>query len=112
YDLEFAMRGTIRNTRSAYLGVEASIAAIKALQQSVISQESALEATQAGFEVGTRTIVDVLLSTRNLFSARSRLAQARYNYVIAILSLKQAAGILTEDDLSMVNQWIEPKTNG
>lgn len=111
YDLEFAMRGTIRNTRSAYLGVEASIAAIKALQQSVISQESALEATQAGFEVGTRTIVDVLLSTRNLFSARSRLAQARYNYVIAILSLKQAAGILTEDDLSMVNQWIAPKTN-
>ena len=110
FDLEAALRSTVRSTRSAYLGVEASIAAIRALKQSVISQESALEATQAGFEVGTRTIVDVLLSTRNLFSARSRLAQARYDYVIAILELKRAAGILTEDDLTMINQWIEQVT--
>ncbi len=107
YDLESAMRSTVRNTRSAYLGVEASIASIKALQQSVVSQESALEATQAGFEVGTRTIVDVLLSTRTLYRARSNLANARYDYVLAILQLKQAAGILTNDDLNMVNNWIE-----
>ena len=57
------------------------------LKQSVISQESALEATQAGFEVGTRTIVDVLQSTRALFQARSSLADARYDYVLAILQL-------------------------
>lgn len=106
YDLESAMRGTIRTTRSSYLGVEASIAGIKALQQSVISQESALEATQAGFEVGTRTIVDVLLSTRSLYSARSSLATARYNYIMAILKLKQAAGILTRDDLTEINSWM------
>ncbi len=106
YDLESAMRGTIRTTRSSYLGVEASISAIKALQQSVISQESALEATQAGFEVGTRTIVDVLLSTRSLYSAKSGLASARYNYILAILKLKQAAGILSRDDLVEVNNWM------
>ena len=106
YDLESAMRSTVRNTRSSYLGVEASIASIRALQQSVISQESALEATQAGFEVGTRTIVDVLLSTRALFRARSNLANARYDYIQAILQLKQAAGILTDDDLTLVNNWI------
>ncbi len=106
YDLESAMRGTIRTTRSSYLGVEASISGIKALQQSVISQESALEATQAGFEVGTRTIVDVLLSTRSLYSAKSGLASARYNYILAILRLKQAAGILSRDDLVEVNKWM------
>jgi len=106
FDLESAMRGTIRTTRSSYLGVEASISGIKALQQSVVSQESALEATQAGFEVGTRTIVDVLLSTRSLYSARSSLATARYDYILAILKLKQAAGILTRDDLIEVNKWM------
>ena len=106
FDLESAMRETIRTTRSSYLGVGASISGIKALQQSVLSQESALEATQAGFEVGTRTIVDVLLSTRSLYSAKSQLATARYDYILAILKLKQAAGILTSDDLLEVNKWM------
>ena len=112
YDLESAMRSTVRNARQAYLGVEASIASIKALEQSVISQDSALEATQAGFEVGTRTIVDVLLSTRALYRARSNLANARYDYIVAILQLKQAAGILTVDDLDMVNDWIVNTVQG
>jgi len=106
YDLESTMRSTIRTTRSAYLGVNASISGIKALQQSVISQESALEATQAGFEVGTRTIVDVLLSTRSLYSARSSLATARYDYILAVLKLKQAAGILSSFDLQEMNKWM------
>ena len=106
YDLESSLRSTTRTTRSSYLGVNASISGIKALQQSGSSQESAREATQAGFEVGTRTIVDVLLSTRSLYSARSSLSKARYDYVLAILKLKQAAGILTSDDLIEVNNWM------
>ena len=106
YDLESAMRSTIRTARSAYLGVNASISRIKALEQSVISQQSALEATQAGFEVGTRTIVDVLLSTRSLYSARSGLSSARYNYILAVLRLKQAAGILSRFDLQEINKWM------
>ena len=77
---------------------------VRALEQAVISAESALNATEAGFEVGTRTIVDVLQSTRNLFEARRNLSGARYNYVIAILTLKQAAGNLSEDDLLAINQ--------
>jgi len=108
YDLESAMRGTIRTTRSSYLGVEATISGIKALEQAVISQESALLATQAGFEVGTRTIVDVLLSTRTLYSARSNLSTARFSYIMAVLRLKQAAGILTPDDLMEINKWMLP----
>ncbi|MCP4412405.1 MAG: TolC family outer membrane protein [Gammaproteobacteria bacterium] len=106
YDLESAMRSTIRTARSAYLGVNASISGIKALEQSVVSQQSALEATQAGFEVGTRTIVDVLLSTRTLYSARSSLSSARYNYILAVLKLKQAAGILSSFDLQEINKWM------
>jgi outer membrane protein len=103
-DLELGHRSVLRQIRSSYNNVGASIAGIKALEQAVISAESALKATEAGFEVGTRTIVDVLVSTRNLFDARRNLTKSRYDYILAVLSLKQAAGTLTEDDLALVNQ--------
>jgi outer membrane protein len=70
----------------------------------VVSAESALQATEAGFDVGTRTIVDVLNSNRNLFDARRNLADARYNFITSIINLKRAAGTLTEDDLRAINQ--------
>ncbi|MDH5630735.1 MAG: TolC family protein, partial [Gammaproteobacteria bacterium] len=62
-----------------------------------------LEATQAGFEVGTRTIIDVLLQTQQLFDAKRQHARARYDYIINTLKLKQAAGLLTEKDIVQVN---------
>lgn len=103
-DLELSYRTAVRQVRSSFNDINANIATIRALEQAVISAESALNATEAGFEVGTRTIVDVLLSTRNLFEARRNLSGARYNYVIAILTLKQAAGNLSEQDLQGINQ--------
>lgn len=103
-DLEMSYRTAVRQVRSSFNDINANIATIRALEQAVISAESALNATEAGFEVGTRTIVDVLLSTRNLFEARRNLSGARYNYVIAILALKQAAGSLSEQDLLAINQ--------
>lgn len=103
-NLELTYRQTIRVLRNSFNEVKASISTIKALEQSVISAESALQATEAGFDVGTRTIVDVLNSTRNLFDARRNLADARYLYIAAIVSLKQAAGTLTEDDLMAINR--------
>lgn len=102
-DLELGHRSVVRQIRVNYNNVGAAIAGIKALEQAVVSAESALKATEAGFEVGTRTIVDVLISTRNLFDARRNLTKARYDYILAVLSLKQAAGTLTEDDLATVN---------
>lgn len=105
-DLEAVYRRVIRDTRSAYLGVNANLATVKALQQAEISAQSALEATQAGFEVGTRTIVDVLQATSNLYSAKRNLWRARYDYVLNILRLKSAAGTLTEDDVARVNSWL------
>lgn len=103
-DLERSYRTAVRQVRVSFNDINANIATIRALEQAVISAESALNATEAGFEVGTRTIVDVLQSTRNLFEARRNLSAARYNYVIAILSLKQAAGNLSEQDLQAINQ--------
>lgn len=102
-DLELTHRAVLKQIRVSFNNIGASIASIKALEQAVVSAESALKATEAGFEVGTRNIVEVLNSTRNLFEARRNLSTARYNYILAVLSLKQAAGTLTEEDLSIVN---------
>ena len=96
-------RSVVRSVRSNYFEVSASISRIKALGQAVVSAESALKATEAGFEVGTRTIVDVLQSTRNLYDAKRNLASARYGYINSILALKQAAGTLAEQDVADIN---------
>jgi len=103
-DLAQTHRNVVRNTRNAYNTVIASVSAIKALGQSVVSAESALKATEAGFEVGTRTIVDVLDSTRNLFNAKRNLSSTRYAYVQNILTLKRAAGTISEQDLININK--------
>lgn len=103
-------RDVERLVRSAYLDVVANISTIRALEQAVVSAESALNATQAGFEVGTRTIVDVLDSTRNLFNARRNLSEARYGYIQGILTLQQAAGTISEDDLFAINDALRPPT--
>lgn len=104
--LEAAYRSAQRQTREAYLGVISGISQVKALAQSVISSESALEATQAGFEVGTRTTVDVVASQRVLLQAKRDYARARYDYILNTLRLKQAAGTLTPEDLHGINTWL------
>ena len=107
-DLMQTHREVIRDTRSAYNDVRATISGIRAFEQSVISAESALKATEAGFEVGTRTIVDVLDSTRNLYNAKRNLSSTRYTYIISVLALKKAGGTITESDLSAINQGLLP----
>jgi len=101
--LEQTHRSVTKNVRNNFNNVNASISSIKAYEQSVISSESALKATQAGFEVGTRTIVDVLNRTRDLYDSKRQLSEARYGYINSILALKQAAGTLTEDDVIAIN---------
>ena len=107
YGVEQQKRVVTRQVRDAYRGVIASISQVKALKATRVSSKSALEATEAGFEVGTRTIVDVLNSQRNLYSAIRDYSQARYNYIINGLLLKQAAGTLSVKDLEQVNQWLK-----
>ena len=80
---------------------------MEATKQAVISAQSSLEATQAGFEVGTRTIVDVLLAQQTLFQAQSAYSQARHAFVISGLQLKQAAGVVDVKDVEAVNALLE-----
>lgn len=98
-----ALRQAIQQTRDAYLGVQSSIAQAKALKQALASTQVAHEATQAGFEAGTRTAIDVLTALREVYRAERDYARARYTYVINTLRLKQAAGTLTMDDGRNIN---------
>ncbi len=102
-DLSLTHRNVVSNTRNAYNTVIAGISAINALEQSVLSAQKALEATEAGFEVGTRTIVDVLDSTKNLYNAKRNLSTTRYGYINEVLLLKRAAGTITEEDINAIN---------
>ena len=95
-----------QQSRTAYLDVVSGISQVKAFDQALESSNIALEATQAGFEVGTRTSVDVLISLRETYRAQRDYASSRYEYVLNKLRLKQAAGILNEDDLIEVNGFL------
>jgi outer membrane protein len=106
---ELTYRSVVRSIRTSYANVITLISTIKAQEQAVISAESALKATEAGFEVGTRTIVDVLDSTRALFSAKRNLSSSRYDYILAVLQLKQAAGTITGEDVEKVSQGLQEK---
>jgi outer membrane protein len=106
HSLEQARRSAQRLTREAYLGVISGISQVTALKQAVVSSETALEATEAGFEVGTRTAVDVVASQRATSEARRNYSQAKYDYILNTLRLKQAAGSLSPDDLKLVNTWL------
>lgn len=90
-------------TSERYRGVAVEISKVKALKQAILSSEKALGASRAGFEAGTRTIVDVLDSQRELLRARRDYARSRYDYLINTLLLKQVAGIVTGSDVEMIN---------
>jgi outer membrane protein len=105
--LERIARQTERQTRDAYLGVISEISRVRALRQSVESNRTALRATEAGFEVGTQTTVDVLASQDNLRQAETLYSRSRYDYMINVLTLKQAAGQLSEADVMQVDGWLQ-----
>lgn len=106
--LDRQRRSVTRLTKDAYRGVLSSISQVKALKAAVTSAQSALEATEAGFEVGTRTMVDVLAEQRNLYRAQRDYAKARYDYIVSSLVLKQSASSLRREDVELVNNWLKP----
>jgi outer membrane protein len=103
----FTERRVVQVTRSSYLSVIANAARAQALRQAVESNQASLESTEAGFEVGTRTQVDVLLALQDLFRAQRDQAEARYAFVVDRLLLQRAVGTLTEADLRLINQLLE-----
>ncbi|MCF4176677.1 outer membrane channel protein TolC [Vibrio sp. McD22-P3] len=102
-DLESTFREVQKDVRAINNNIRSSIGSIQAYKQSVISAESALTATQEGFNVGTRTIVDVLESTQNVYQANKNLSDARYQYILSQVQLKQAIGTLSEQDIVDIN---------
>lgn len=104
--LQRVTRATERQARDAYLGVLSEISRVKALKQAVASSTTALQATQAGYEVGTRTIVEVLNSQFSLYASITNHYQSRYDYILNVLRLKQAAGSLRVQDLEQIDQWL------
>lgn len=100
-------RAVMRQSREAYNGVMSGISRVKALKQAVMSNQQALESTEAGYEVGTRTTVDVLNVRRDLFKAKRDYASSRYEYILSSLRLKQAAGVISVNDLADINQWLQ-----
>lgn len=103
-DVEIARRQTDLETQRAYLNLNTSIAQVKALEQALTSSQSQLDSTKLGYEVGVRTSVDVLNAQQQLFSAKRDLLQARYAYLVNIIRLKTATGLVSEADLQDINQ--------
>ena len=103
-DVEIARRQTDLETQRAYFNLSSSIAQVKALDQALISSQSQLDSTKLGYEVGVRSSVDVLNAQQQLFSARRDLLQARYSYLVNIIRLKAASGLVAEADLQDINQ--------
>jgi outer membrane protein len=108
--LERANRETERAARDAYLGVLSEISRVQALRQALESSRTALQATEAGFEVGTRTTVDVLNARRTLYQAQTDYARSRYDYLLNVLQLQFAAGTLDRADLEEINSFLRERT--
>jgi outer membrane protein len=105
--MEDARRSTQRNVRNSFLSVRSSVSRVRALKQAVISSESRLKASEAGFDVGTRTTVDVLDARRELYNSQREYARARYDYILEKLRLEQFVGDLNEEDVTFINNWLQ-----
>jgi outer membrane protein len=103
-NLEVARRFALSQTQVGFSGVNSAAASVKAFEQAMRSAQTALESNKLGQEVGVRTNLDVLNQTQALFQVRRDLAQAYFNYLIAILRLKAAVGDLTEQDVEAINR--------
>ncbi len=105
--LERVARQTEHDARDSYLGVLSGIARVKALHQALESNTTALKATESGYEAGTRTAVDVLQQRKVWVQAQTDYSHSRYDYLLNVLKLQQAAGTLSQQTVSHVNTWLK-----
>jgi outer membrane protein len=102
--MEQQRRALERNTRNSYQTLVAGISEVEARRLALLSARSAYSASQVGLEVGTRTVIDVLINQQNLFNAQREFALARYNFLQNRLLLEQAAGTLDINDVEDINR--------
>ncbi len=106
-NLDLQQRTVKNNIRSLYRKVQTDVLTVRARKRATVSSQSALEATETGYQVGTRNIVEVLNAQRNLYGAQRDYANARYDYIIDLLNLKFFAGSLSEADIQALNAWLK-----
>ncbi|MCK9395286.1 MAG: TolC family outer membrane protein [Methylobacter sp.] len=111
-DLTAKKRAVNRQVKDAYRGVLTAISRVDALKAAVTSATSALEATEAGFGAGTRTMIEVLNEQRNLYRAKRDFSRTRYDYLINGIKLKQASSSLSQDDIEQVNRLLVTNAGG
>ena len=99
-------RNTVTSTRSLHMTVISDVSRVQARKQSIVSSQSALDATQAGYEVGTRNVVDVLNAQNTLFIAQRDYSNSRYDYIVNMLRLKEQAGLLSPEDVYRLNSYL------
>jgi outer membrane protein len=104
--LERTSRDTERQARDAYLGVVSEISRVQALRQALESSQTALRATEAGYEVGTRTAVDVLDARRQVIAYQTAYSQSRYTYLNNLIQLRLASGDLDRGTIEEINKWL------
>lgn len=104
-------RQVVENTRNLHRAVNTDVEQVQARRQSIISNQSAVEATEIGYQVGTRNIVDVLDAQRQLYTSVRNYNNARYDYILDNLRLKQAAGTLSPADLQDLSRYLKPDYN-
>ncbi|AOM42266.1 outer membrane channel protein TolC [Xenorhabdus hominickii] len=105
-DLENTYRTVIQVVHSSSNDISAAISSVEANKQAVLSAQSSLDSMEAGYQVGTRTIVDVLDATTTLYNAKQKLSEARYDYLVSQLKIQQARGTLNENDLAALNKML------
>lgn len=111
--MEQTYRDVVVNSRIAFNTIIDGISKVKADRQTIISQQNSLESTEAQFEVGTRTMVDVVNAQQRLFEAQQQLASDQYNLINSMLTLKYLAGTLNVNDLELINSWLNTtRVNG
>ena len=103
-NLEVARRNALFTAQTGFTGVNSAVASVKALEQALVSAQTAYESNRTGQEVGVRTNLDVLNTQQNVFQTRRDLAQAYFNYLLGVLRLKSAVGSLDERDLEDINR--------
>ncbi len=111
--LETVYRDVVVNSRIAFNNITAGISKVKADRQMVISQQNSIDSINAQFQVGTRTMLDVVITQQRLFEAQEKLASDQYDLINATLNLKYLAGSLNVTDLEEVNSWLAtPRLRG
>ena len=106
--LDAAKRTVAQGTRTAYFGLQSGLSQVKAYEAAEASTQSALDANKLGYQVGVKINIDVLNAQSQLFDTKAKLAKARYDVLVGGLKLRQATGVLKDEDLQPINAQLAP----